>query len=50
MPRIDWAVGILITFFLVVSVLLLRIAFGVGDRRRDRAELRRSAQRAEPKA
>ena len=47
MPRIDWGVGVVLSVFVVVTVLLFRVAFGVGDRKRDRAELRRSAKRAE---
>jgi hypothetical protein len=47
MPRIDWFVGALVTFFLAISIWLFRVAFGVGDRKREREELRRSAKRAE---
>lgn len=46
MPRVDWLVGALITFVAVVTILLFRVVFGAGDRKRDRAELRRSAKRA----
>lgn len=46
MTGADWAVGALLTFVLVLTVMLCRLAFGFSDRKRDRAELRRSAKRA----
>jgi hypothetical protein len=49
--RIDlWLVGGLIATFVVVTAFLFWVAFGGGDRRRERlerAELRRAAKRAE---
>jgi hypothetical protein len=45
--RVDWGVGVVVAVFLVISIALFRVAFGVGDRKRERAELRRSARRAE---
>lgn len=47
MTRADWLIGLLVTFFGVVSVLLFVVAFGVGNRKREREELRRSAERAQ---
>lgn len=45
MSYVDWWIGLLLTIVLVLTVVLLRLAFGVGDRKRDRAELRRAARR-----
>lgn len=46
MPHIDWVAGVLIAFFVVVTILLFRVVFGSGDSKREREELRRSAKRA----
>ena len=48
MSDIDWVVGVLLTAVLLLTVWLFRLAFGIGDRKREREELRRSAKRAEP--
>lgn len=43
----NWFAAAVSVLFLVVSVLLFVVAFGVGDRKREREELRRSAERAQ---
>ncbi len=46
MPGAALVVWVLVAVFLVLTVWLFRVAFGVGDRRRERDELRRAAERA----
>lgn len=41
-------IGGVILSGIVLQIFLFRVAFGAGDRKREREELRRSAKRAEP--